>query len=78
MARLFNDASGALIGEISPAELQFLIDQLEEEDATDDDYFIDADTVDMLEENGGSMSLIALLRNSVGDTDGIDIRWEKD
>ncbi|MGH8618671.1 MAG: hypothetical protein ACREUW_13345 [Burkholderiales bacterium] len=77
MAKLFNDGSGALIGEISQAEMQFLIDQLEEEDTTDDDYFIDGDTVDMLEENGGPKPLIALLRAAVGDTEGIDVRWEK-
>ncbi len=77
MAKLFNDGSGTLIGEISPAEMQFLIDQLEEEDTTDDDYFIDGDSVDMLEENGASKTLIALLRAAVGATEGIDIRWEK-
>ena len=69
-------STGALLGHITPQDLQFLHDQLEEESSTDTDYFIHPTTVDMLEEAGGSAALVALLRQAVGNSDGIDIVWE--
>ncbi len=75
--RIYNKNTGSLIGLISNQDLQFLIDQFEEESSTDVDYFIDADTVDALEENGGSSALVTLLRTAIGASDGVDIRWEK-
>jgi hypothetical protein len=77
MPRLFNKQSGSLIGTITEADLKVLIEQLEEEDRADLDYFIDQDTIDLLEENGAPASLVSLLRDAVGETEGIDIRWEK-
>jgi hypothetical protein len=50
--------------------LQFLIDELEEESATDQDYYIDAMTIDMLQQDGGEANLIALLRNALGAREG--------
>lgn len=75
--RIYNKATGSLIGLVSKQDLQFLIDEFEEEDSTDVDYFIDTDTIDALEENGASATLVALLRGAVGASDGVDIRWEK-
>ena len=77
MPNLYKKLSGELIGTITAAELKLLVDQLEEEDLTDDDYFIDQPTVDLIEANGASPTLVALLRTAVGDTGGIDVRWEK-
>ena len=51
-----------LIGTIADADLQFLTDELEEESAEDTDYYIDAATIDMLEEDGAPASLIAVAR----------------
>jgi hypothetical protein len=50
--------------------LQFLIDELEEESATDQDYYIDAMTIDMLQQDGGEANLIALRRNALGAREG--------
>lgn len=75
--RIYNKNTGSLIGLISNQDLKFLIDQFEEESSTDVDYFIDADTVDALEENGASNALVTLLRTAIGTSDGVDIRWEK-
>ena len=73
--RITYKATGAELGHITDADLQFLNDQLEEESSQDTDYFINAATVDMLESAGGSAGLIALLRQAVGTSDGVDIVW---
>ena len=75
--RIFDKASGTSIGSISREEFQFLVDQLEEESSGDADYFIDTPTIDMLEDNGGSATLVTLLRNAVGESEGIDITWQE-
>jgi len=76
--RISNKATDATIGHVSEADLQFLLDQLEEESSKDVDYFINAQTLDMFESAGASASLISLLRQAVGSTDGIDIVWTKE
>lgn len=73
--RIADKSTGNTLGHITPEELQFLIDQLEEESSKDVDYFIDAQTISMLESNGGSVGLISMLRTAVGTSDGIDIVW---
>ena len=44
--------SGEVLGEIDESELQFLIDQLEEENEEDTDYYITPMTIDLMEEAG--------------------------
>jgi hypothetical protein len=77
MPRLYNKQSGALLGTVSDADIKVLVDQLEEEDLGDDDYFMDLDTVDIIESAGASAAIVKLLRDAIGDGEGIDIRWEK-
>jgi hypothetical protein len=77
MPRLYNKQNNALLGDISESDVECLVDVLEEEDSKDVDYFIDLDTVDILEDNGASRELVALLRAAIGATEGVDVRWEK-
>jgi hypothetical protein len=77
MPRLYNKQNNALLGEISESDVECLVDVLEEEDSKDVDYFIDLDTVDILEDNGASQVLVKLLRGAIGATEGVDVRWEK-
>jgi len=77
MPRLYNKQTNALLGEVSESDIQCLVDVLEEEDSKDVDYFIDLDTVDILEDNGASLDLVTSLRAAIGATAGVDIRWEK-
>jgi len=77
MPRLFLKDSNRLLGAISDADVKVLIDQLEEEDLADDDYFIDGATVSILETAGASSTLVELLLGAIGDSEGIDVRWEK-
>jgi len=77
MPRLILKDSNRFLGVISDADVKLLVDQLEEEDMADDDYFIDGATVSILETAGASSELVQLLLGAIGDSEGIDVRWEK-
>jgi len=77
MPRLYNKQSGALLGTVSDADVSLLVEQLEEEAIADVDYFVDADTVEILEGAGASGTLVQMLRAAIGNGEGVDIRWEK-
>ena len=77
MPRLLLKDGNRDLGAISDADVKVLIDELEEEDMADTDYFIDSDTVDILEASGASKEMVAMLLAAIGDSDGIDVRWEK-
>ncbi|MBS0192914.1 MAG: galactosyldiacylglycerol synthase [Proteobacteria bacterium] len=78
MIMLYDKLSARRIGEISEGELQFLIDELEEEDSHDQDYYIDAATIDFFVTRRANPHLVALLREALGMEDGIEIVWEDD
>jgi processive 1,2-diacylglycerol beta-glucosyltransferase len=65
------------LGTITNAQLQFLIDQLEEESTDDTDYYIDRATLDLFEEAGAEANLLALLRQALGTREGIEIVWSR-
>jgi hypothetical protein len=75
MVELYDTQSGTLIGTITTAQLRYLIDQLEEEDSEDQDYYIDRATLDWFEEHGADQALSTLLREALGTRDGMEIRW---
>ncbi|MFN8474194.1 MAG: galactosyldiacylglycerol synthase [Anaerolineae bacterium] len=77
MVQLYDAASGASLGQISDEQLQFLIDHMEEESDVDQDYYINQDTVDMFEAEGGDPALIVLLRQALAGRDDMDVRWAK-
>jgi hypothetical protein len=54
-----------------------MIHQFEEESSSDQDYFVDAMTIDLLHDAGASENLLNLLREAVGPTEGTEIRWEE-
>jgi hypothetical protein len=77
MPRLFRLDNNETIGTITAAQLQFLVDQLEEEDSEDTDYYIDRDTLELLSDNGADPDLLAMIEKAMGDDDDIDIAWEQ-
>jgi processive 1,2-diacylglycerol beta-glucosyltransferase len=77
MPRLYIKESNQVLGEVSEAELKVLFENLEEESAEDTDYYITADTVDYLESRGADAKLVSMLRQAIGGSDGIDIRWSR-
>lgn len=76
MIKLYDLQTGAPIGELTQAQLDFLISQLEEESATDTDYYINEATLDYFAQQGADASLISLLRSALAGRPDMDIRWE--
>jgi len=75
MIDLYLVATDQRIGSITPADLQVLIDALEEESAEDRDYYITAATIDMIADGRATEHLVGLLRTALGASEGVDIRW---
>lgn len=75
MIELREKGSETRIGEVSDEQLQFLIDQLEEEDLEDHDYAITPMLLQMFEAEGADDSLVSLLREALGDRATMEIVW---
>jgi processive 1,2-diacylglycerol beta-glucosyltransferase len=78
MVKIYDEETGTELGTITEAQLQFLVDQLEEEYPEDVDYHILLDTLDLLEEKGADAGLLTFLRSALGDREEMDIRWARD
>ncbi len=77
MINIYDNESGALLGAISQAQLDFLVSQLEEEWAEDHDYYINRPTIEMFAGRGAEPALLDLLRGALGDRDDMEIRWSR-
>lgn len=78
MVTLTIQASGATIGQVSDDDFRLLQSVLEEEGPEDKDYWIDLDTIDLIESRGGSAKLLETLRNGLaGSPDGVEIAFEQ-
>lgn len=73
--KLLDAETGRPVGRITSAQLQWLVDQLEEEFEDDRDYYIDGPTLDMLQEAGADPRLIQTLKSALGSREGMEIRW---
>lgn len=78
MIRLQDKDTGADLGTIGEDELQFLTDQLEEEQADDRDYYIGRDELGIMKENGAQPALVSLLEAAIGDREGVEIVWSQE
>jgi hypothetical protein len=66
-----------LLGVITESQLDFLIDNLEEEFLEDDDYWIDSAGVEFLRDLGADAELLQLLERAVAGTgEGADISYQ--
>jgi hypothetical protein len=77
MIDLYNASTNQLLGSITEPDLQVLLDGLEEESSQDQDYYIDQATIDLLADGRASTHLVGLLRQALGSSDGVDIRWQR-
>ena len=77
MVELYDKATNNYLGKISDEELQFLVDNLEEENLTDEDYYIDRTTLEFLKEKGMSSDLVKLIEDAMGDNEGIEILYKR-
>ena len=80
LSALINNASSFYptpVGTITEAQLQFLIDQLEEESTRDRDYYISPATLDMFQAAGADQELLDILRQGLGTREGMEIVWSR-
>lgn len=77
MVQLFDKRTGSPLGSLSDEQFGFLADRLEEESSSDDDYYLNRATIDILEEEGADSALVALLRQILGSADETEIRWSR-
>ena len=75
MITLRDKATGRGIGSLSDSQLQLLIDQLEEEDSDDQDYWLNRETIDSLQANGADAELVEMLVAAMGEGDELEIEW---
>ena len=78
MIQLHDKATNTLLGEITPGQLQFLIDQLEEEWESDQDYSITPMLIQAFEGANADPELTILLKDALGDKDEIIIVWSRE
>jgi hypothetical protein len=75
--RLVDNETSQVIAEITSEQLTFLMDNLEEESASDNSYYFQKVTVETLEQRGADPDLISLLLKAINEKDGAEIRWEE-
>ncbi len=62
------------LGTITENQLDFLMENLEEEFEEEEEYLLSADTIDYLRDQGADSELLALLEKALAGTqDGVDI-----
>jgi len=76
MIKLFDKETGKLLGTVNSDQVQFLIDQLEEESEYDQDYWLNRHTLDGFAAKGCPAELLELLNTAMGGRKEMEIRWE--
>jgi len=77
MINLYEKDTNKPLGQITEAQLQYLIDHLEEEGIEDQDYAITPTLLEYFEGLGADPALIALLRDALGGREEIEIVWSE-
>jgi len=77
MINLFEKETHKPLGQISEAQLQYLIDNLEEEWLEDQDYAITPLLLEYFEGLGADPTLVSLLRDALGGREEIEIVWSR-
>ena len=77
MIELKNKDTGAVLGTLSEEDLQFLIDNLEEEWEEDKDYYLNRTTLEMLKGRDAPTALMELLDRAMGDRGEVEIEWSR-
>ena len=77
MIVLTNKDTGIEIGTITEAQLQFLVDQLEEGSPDDTDYWLNRAELEIFKENGADPALVALLEKGMGEAEDMEVSWAR-
>lgn len=65
------------IGSITEAQLQYLIDELEEEHRLDQDYYFHRSQIEIFKEKGADQQLVELLEVAMGESDELEVVWSR-
>lgn len=77
MVRLVKKDTGEELGIVEDGDLEVMRRLLEEESATDTDYYLTEDTLELLAEGGLSLAAQSLLRKALEGVEGVEVRWER-
>ncbi|MCX7110744.1 MAG: galactosyldiacylglycerol synthase [Proteobacteria bacterium] len=66
-----------VIGSVTDEELDEIVDALTEESDDDQDYYIDADTIEYMEVLDVSPHIIVMLKAALGGKESIEFEWVK-
>lgn len=75
MPTLHDRGTGAVIASLSPEQLQILIDSFAAGGSEDGEFTLSPATLQLMEEQGADAALIALLRNALGTSEGLEFSW---
>jgi processive 1,2-diacylglycerol beta-glucosyltransferase len=75
--RLYDNETQRQLGEITEAQLQFLLDHLEEESSDDQDYYLNRATLEIFAQAGADPALLSLLWQGLGEREDMEIRWTR-
>jgi len=75
MIRILNKETREVLGTISDDDFEILKEQLEGENLSDTDYYINQSTLDYFIELELPQSLIDVLKSGLGDKEEMDIEW---
>lgn len=75
MPALYRKDTNQLLAQLSDADLAHMVAVMEEESSTDQDYFIDLATLNLLKVAGLSTSLSLVLESAIADEEGVDVVW---
>jgi processive 1,2-diacylglycerol beta-glucosyltransferase len=75
MIELRDTDTGAQVGFITDEQLQFMIDQLEEESPDDQTYWLNRATLEMFRDNGADAELLATLEAGLGEREDFEVEW---
>jgi hypothetical protein len=75
--RLYNRDTGAVLGDVTPEQLEELGEFLEQEGPEEHEYWINNEELEVMEEEGLDPILVKLLKDAVvaAGEDGIEIEW---
>lgn len=75
MIQLRDKDTGSVLGDITEEQLQFLINNMEEESSEDTDYYLNRSMLEMLQEKDPDPDLMELLAAALGDREDMEIEW---
>jgi processive 1,2-diacylglycerol beta-glucosyltransferase len=77
MINLYEKDTNKPLGQVTEAQLQYLIDHLEEEGVDDQDYAVTPLLLEYFEGLGADPELISLLKDALGGREEIEIVWDR-